>query len=353
MRIGIFDPYLDTLGGGEKYILDIASYFASDNDVFIFWNDTSIKKRWEERFNIKSDNINITENIFLSKSNLLKRFFQTRCYDVIIYMSDGSIPFLFSKKNILIFQFPVHGINGKSLINDFKLKRINAVICYSTYVKSIIDKQYGFRSRVLPPYVDLQIAKNTEKENIILNVGRFTDGINAKKQEVLIDEFKRLYDSGIKNWKFVLIGSYLRDDEAFVRKIKDKIKQYPITLLANVSYDKLVEHYQKAKIYWHATGFGENLEKHPEKAEHFGISTVEAMRAGAVPVVINAGGQREIVENGKSGFLWNSLEELLGKTKDLIMREELWKKMSTSAIERSKIFNKNRFCNELKKIINE
>lgn len=351
MKIGIFDPYLDTLGGGEKYILNVANCFAQDNDVFVFWNDISIRKKWEERFNIKSNNINITENIFSSKSNLLKRFFQTRCYDLIIYVSDGSIPSLFSKKNILIFQFPAHGINGKSLINYLKLKKINAVICYSTYVKSIIDRQYGFRSRVLPPYIDLQITKNLKKENIILNVGRFTAGINAKKQEVLIGEFKKLYDNGVKNWKLILIGSYLQNDEVFVEKIKNKIKQYPIVLLTNASYDKLLSYYQKAKIYWHATGYGENLEECPEKAEHFGISTVEAMRAGAVPVVINAGGQREIVENGKSGFLWNSLGELLDKTKDLIMGEELWRRMSGSAIERSKIFNQNKFCNDLKEIM--
>ena len=48
--------------------------------------------------------------------------------------------------------------------------------------------------------------------------------------------------------------------------------------------------------------------------EHFGITTVEAMAAGCVPVVINKAGQREIVEDGVSGFLWNTWGELKDRT---------------------------------------
>ena len=351
MKIGIFDPYLDTLGGGEKYILDIATCLEKDNEVFIFWNDPLIKNKWQKRFNISSENINIAKNIFSNKNNLFKRFIQTKDYDLIIYMSDGSIPLLFGKKNILIFQFPIPGINGKNLVNRIKLKKIDSIICYSDFVKSFIDKQYGFKSKVVPPYVDSPIAKDLRKENIILTVGRFTKGINTKKQEILIDEFKKLYDEGITSWKFVLIGSYLPGDEDFIEKLKNKIIKYPISLLANIPYDELSSYYQKAKIYWHATGFGEDLDKYPEKAEHFGISTVEAMRVGVVPVVINAGGQKEIVIDSKSGYLWDTLEDLMTKTNNLIKDNDLWEKMSKAAIKRSKMFSKDIFCNNLRNII--
>lgn len=351
MKIGIFDPYLDTLGGGEKYILDIANCLVQDNEVVIFWDEPLIKKEWKKKFNIGSENINIAKNIFSKKTNLFKRFFQTKDYDLIVYTSDGSIPLLFGKKNILIFQFPIPCINGKNLINKLKLKKIDSIICYSNFVKSFIDRQYGFKSKVVSPYVESPIVKDVGKENIILTVGRFTKGINTKKQEILIDEFKKLYDGGITNWKFVLIGSHLPGDEDFMQKLKNKIKKYPISLLTNISYDELSNYYQKAKIYWHATGFGEDLDKYPEKAEHFGISTVEAMRAGCVPVVINAGGQREIVEDGKNGYLWNTLGEFLERTTNLIMNKKLWEAMSINAIDRSKIFSNDRFCKYLKNII--
>jgi glycosyltransferase involved in cell wall biosynthesis len=104
-------------------------------------------------------------------------------------------------------------------------------------------------------------------------------------------------------------------------------------------------------LYWHAAGFGENINVYPEKAEHFGISTVEAMGAGCVPVVFNAGGQKEIIEDNKSGYLCNSMEDFISKTNALIKDENLLKKMSVSSAKRSKMFSGNRFCSELKNII--
>ena len=65
----------------------------------------------------------------------------------------------------------------------------------------------------------------------------------------------------------------------------------------------ILNEYKLAKIYWHASGFGEDLETHPEKAEHFGITTVEAMINGLVPIVIDAGGQKEIVVQDRWVFM--------------------------------------------------
>ena len=91
--------------------------------------------------------------------------------------------------------------------------------------------------------------------------------------------------------------------------------------------------------------------KYPEYAEHFGISTVEAMGAGAVPVVINAGGQKEIINDEESGFLWNSLDDLIEKTQLLINDEKLWLQMSQQSNKKAKDFAGDRFCDELYKIL--
>ena len=81
--------------------------------------------------------------------------------------------------------------------------------------------------------------------------------------------------------------------------------------------------------------------------EHFGITTVEAMAAGGVPVVINAGGQSEIVEHDKNGFLWKTEEELIKLTVRLIEQEGLWRKLSHEAQKRSKKFSKEVFCKKI------
>ncbi len=352
MNIGIFDPYLDTLGGGEKYILEFAECLSSDNQVSLFWNvdqEEHIRRNAKERFNLSLKKINFTNNIFNSKTSLASRLLITRKYDVIFFVSDGSIPLLLSKKNILLFQFPVNWVKADSFLNRIKLKRISKVICYSNFVKKFLDKTFSINSFVLPPYVDISFPKS-KKENIILSVGRFTRGMNTKKQDILIDIFKKI-SFRIKGWKLVLIGSVLPEDKDFVDFLRKKSRDYSIEVLTNVSSGELRRFYAKARIYWHASGFREDLERHPERAEHFGISTVEAMAGGAVPIVIDAGGQKEIVENNVSGFLWTSVNEFIEKTEKLISGKDLWKKMSEEAVKRSKRFSKDRFCREVKELL--
>ena len=44
----------------------------------------------------------------------------------------------------------------------------------------------------------------------------------------------------------------------------------------NCPFEELIKLYEKAKIFWHGAGFGENENLNPEKMEHFGITTVSA-----------------------------------------------------------------------------
>ena len=53
-KVALYDPYLDTLGGGEKYILSILEVFAEQGyEISIFWDKNltkEIKKRFAFRF---------------------------------------------------------------------------------------------------------------------------------------------------------------------------------------------------------------------------------------------------------------------------------------------------------------
>ena len=75
------------------------------------------------------------------------------------------------------------------------------------------------------------------------------------------------------------------------------------------------ELFASSSIFWVATGLGEDEEKAPWLFEHFGITTVEAMAAGCVPVVIDKAGQREIVRHGTDGYRWTTLAELEALTR--------------------------------------
>lgn len=356
MKIGIFDPYLDTLSGGEKYMLTIASCLSFSNEVYLFWDPSKaqeIKEKAHNKLGIDISSVKFSPNIFSSKQSPISRIIKSKEYDKIIYLSDGSMPFVLSKLYIH-FQFPVEWVKVNFLKTKIKLSRTNGVFCNSKFTKSYIDKKFNIDSKVLYPSIEDKTSKDVKKENIILHVGRFgidREGANYKKQDIMIKVFKEMVDKGLKNWKMVLVVGISDYDKEKVKKLKQEINNYPIEIIENPSNEILWEYYAKSKIYWHASGFGEDLINHPEKAEHFGISTVESMGAGNVPVVINAGGQKEIVENEKSGFLWDSLYEFQKKSKLLIDNDKLWKDMSEEAKRRSKVFENGNFCKELEEII--
>jgi glycosyltransferase involved in cell wall biosynthesis len=353
VKIGIFDPYLDTLGGGEKYMLTAAECLSKNHEVFLFW-DTNVSQDADKRFGIDISKIKITKNIFSLKVPLLERILESMKYDRIFYLSDGSIPIVFPKKLFLHFQFPVDWVNAKSIPNKLKIQHINKIICNSNFTKSYIDKSFGIESIVIyPPSSGEFNIQNTKKENIILSVGRLSflaDGTTFKKQEFMIETFKKLVDNGLKNWKLILVISFRKDQEKDLKKIKDLINKYPVIIEENVENKKLTELYSKSKIYWHAAGFGEDIKNHPEMAEHFGIATVQAMEQGSVPVVINSGGQKEIVMDGDNGFLWNDQNDLVEKTLKVIKSETLMNEISKKAQKRAKDFSKNMFCKKVSEI---
>lgn len=193
-----------------------------------------------------------------------------------------------------------------------------------------------------------------EKEKMILTVGRYNkigEHDDFKKLEDMMRIFKSLCDTGLREYRFTLVVTYKEKDSKEIDRLSALCEGYPVDLLLNVSHENLVTLYQKAKIYWHAAGLGEDLINHPERAEHFGISTVEAMSAGAVPLVINAGGLPEIVKDRDNGLLWTDEEDLIQKTNELIHNEMMWKELSGKAIERAKLFTQEAFYRSVNRIV--
>jgi len=356
MRIGIFDPYLDDLGGGEKYMMTIAECLLKNHSVDIFWDNENDLKNLLKRFPLDLANVRIVKNIFNPQTSTLKRLIETKKYDAIIFLSDGSLPLVLSKKLFIHIQQPLESMQSKGILDRIKISRVNQFFCNSEYTKTFIDKKFHLKTSILYPPVSL-FPKDLKKENIILHVGRFRikniKNDDYKKQSVMINAFKEMVTKGLKDWKFVLAVSVQDKDKDTFEAMKKTASGFPIEFLINKNNDELWETYSKAKIYWHASGFGEDLEKNPEFAEHFGISTVEAMGSGAVPVVINAGGQREIVSEGVNGFLWDTIDQLQSKTLKLISDKEMLIKLSKQAVESSKRFSKEKFYQNVNDVISK
>lgn len=337
-------------------MMTIAQCLSENHSVDIFWDNEKDLKELKQRFPLDLSKVKIVPNIFSSHVSIFKRLFLTKKYDAIIFLSDGSLPLVLSKKLFVHIQQPLKIMQAKSLLDKLKIARVNSFFCNSQFTKSFIDQKFHLKSVILYPPVALY-PKNIKKENIILHVGRFrvknVKNDDYKKQAVMIKAFREMVTNGLKDWKFVLAVSIQEKDKEAFDTMKKSAAGFPIEFLVNKSNDELWEIYSKAKIYWHASGFGEDLEKNPEYAEHFGISTVEAMGAGAVPVVINAGGQKEIVNEGENGLLWDSIGELQAKTLKLINDRPLLDKLSKQAIESSHKFSAENFYQTLNNLILE
>lgn len=353
MNIGIYSPYLKTLTGGEKYIFTAASCLSSEHKVSIFWDDPGILEMASKKFDLDLSKVTVVPNIFAKQNSFLKRFISTFKYDRILYLSDGSIPIV-ACKLLIHFQFPVEWLNTNSFVFLFRKSRISKIICNSHFTKRFIDKKFNASSFVLYPPASTNREKLGDKEKLILTVGRFSilpNGTDFKKLAMLVESFKLFQKKRLKGWKMAIVTSVQDEDLDSYKKFESDIKSSYITLFRNADHKQIVDLYKKATIYWHASGFGEDLSKYPERAEHFGISTVEAMSYGQVPVVINAGGQPEIVKDNENGFLWSTQEELIKATHKVAVDHDLFVKIQKNAIDSSKRFTKERFCEELSHLI--
>jgi glycosyltransferase involved in cell wall biosynthesis len=342
MRAAIYNQYLDTLGGGERYTIEFAKVLAEIGyDVDVEWGEKDILSKLQNRFGIKlPSNIKVVNSINKGKD-----------YDVCFWVSDGSIPNLMARRNFLHFQVPFKDVNGRSLINKMKLFKVEKIICNSNFTKNVIDNEFGVDSIVLYPPIDVSSLKSKRKENFILYVARFSNLLQSKGQDILIREFKKLLNSGINDYKLILAGGVEVGADEYVKSLEKSTLKYPIEIIKSPKFSELKELFGKAKIFWSASGFGVNEFKNPEKVEHFGMTLVEAMSAGCVPVVSNVGGHKEIIVNGVSGFLWDNQNTLIKKTVRLLTEKGLMSKMSREAKKRSGDFSvsifKEKICKEI------
>lgn len=351
MIAAIYDPYLDTLGGGERYAMTFGlALLDMGFEVDIFWDDTKIQEKIEKRFGMHLSKFNFLPNVFSSRNFLGTGFF-LKNYHVAFMISDGSIPFMTTKNNILHFQVPFRNTRSMNLANRIKIRRIHNIVCNSHFTKKIIDEEYSTNSKVIYPPVDTLKITPGKKQNIILYVGRFSQLLQNKRHDILIESFKSLIDQGLNDWKLVLAGGSEVGRTEKVDDLRSVSENYPIEIIENPTFPQILNLYKKSKIFWQATGYGIDENKHPERVEHFGISVAEAMSAGCAPVVYPKGGIPEIVDDKINGFNWFIPKELTEITFKLITNPQLTNQISAKAREKAQKFSVSVFKSQVRKLI--
>jgi len=313
-RLAVYNRFWNTLGGGEYRAAVLAKALTSIGPVELIGEEDFSIPTLEEQFNI---DLSRCCKIKLSQSQLHDPSTTGR-YDVFINSTYHSELVSYAKLSVYIVSFP-HELVGREQEARSFLKSYQLFLANSNYTREWCQRYWGVEAETLYPAIQ-GFAKNivsvASKKKIILNVGRFFWYGHCKKQLELVKIFQRLYDSGRlgSDWRLVLTGQVQAGHEDYFAVVRKTAEGYPIDIYPNVSRNELDQFYADSAIYWHATGLNEDLNRHPDRAEHFGITTIEAMQHGCVPVVIRAGGQPEIVEEGKQGFLFGNEAELMHKT---------------------------------------
>jgi glycosyltransferase involved in cell wall biosynthesis len=352
-KIIVYDPYLDTLGGGEKYILTIAKLFDDlGYEVDVAWDNPDIALEFDKRLNISFKHLRIIPNFFTS--SLGTKLQLTRQYEYLFYMTDGSYFPSRAKHNFIYAMVPNQKLYPQSLSTRLKLYNYEYIV-HSNFCKKIIDKWIRKESHLLYPIVDNDYLENipSNKEKIILSVGRFFKQLHSKRHDKAIEAFKKLkQNSSFTQYKLLLIGGLKKEDEEYFQELKSLANNDPnIIFLPNEPYKSVRSYFLKAEYYWLFTGYGESDETNPMAVEHFGITPLEAMASGCITFAYNGGGPKEVIEDKKTGFLFNTIDELMGEMKEIADKTAQKKTIQQKALDLVKSkFTYNRFKQNALKI---
>jgi glycosyltransferase involved in cell wall biosynthesis len=170
-----------------------------------------------------------------------------------------------------------------------KMMLNSTVLTNSEFSQKAIFKAFGVDSIVLHPPVDVDVFRNVclssnIRDDSILVVSRFHP---TKKIENAIRLAKLLRQNEV-GIRMNIVGNMPPDGTGYFNYLRRLVRHYHledfIRFEINVRYDRLLDLMRRSKVYLH-----------PLPGEPFGISTVEAMSAGMIPVVPDIGGHTEFV----------------------------------------------------------
>jgi len=199
------------------------------------------------------------------------------------------------------------------------------LVSNSKFIQDSIKRNFSKDSTVIYPPVELKIFQNdVKKEKSVLTISRYSQ---EKNLEFALDVVMDI------DAKYTVIGNTkTRVNELYYDNLTSKIKEQKktdILLLKNIERNKVVESLKKSKVYFHAS------------PETFGISVVESIAAGCIPIVPNNSAHQETVPMKELRYDPNDKKDAQGKMEKALAGDynELIKPLEESV----KIYDKTIF----------
>jgi glycosyltransferase involved in cell wall biosynthesis len=380
MKIGIYNGYVapNAVGGSEYYTAVLAEALVRSHAVEVIHHTPGFTVQRLAEFsdtNLEGVGLRLvpfTEYAGGSFRNPWRRFRRARDwlatvsepYDLFINLTHFLPPFCHASQGVLMVLFPFqlppsHPGGEQPLANQGPLwRRLDRLfdrwewnermasyrlkIAISEFTRKWTKRYWGIDCRLAYPPADNHFSV-CPKEDLILSVGRFHVEWHTKRQAEMVSAFRELEEAGLAGWEYSCVGGLMECREAdcaYFQEVCDMAAGGPVEVVANLARCQVRKLYERAKVFWHAAGYGQDESSQPALTEHFGIAVADAMAAGCVPIVINKGGLREIVQHGVNGFLWDTLEELKAYTLQVARDERSRQRLSEAARARARVFSR-------------
>lgn len=358
--VGVFSPVLNWCGGQEWVAVNIINALKENGHQVVVLTDSPLNhNKFDRIFNKK---VTIDQQVilplrFFSPTNyhniytdLIRSIvLKSKCDVLIDTFSNAVLPGVnccyidypllkrmetklpLMRNKIYFYPYKNYLISRK---NEIKKK---LVFVNSKFTADAVKTEIGVVPKVLYPSVSndilnhSKIGKGTQRTNNVTTVAR----ICPQKRLELIPYIAKLTNKDIC---FTIAG--LLDSKETLRLLlkisKDLGVSERVRIITNVKREQLVKILLNSKAYLH-----------PKKDEHFGISIVEAMALGCIPVVHNSGGPKEFVPQNQRFNNIHEAAEILEKVVYNWCSQE-----SEQTSQDAKKFSENRFSKQFIKIFN-
>lgn len=308
MIVGVFSPVINWCGGAEWVAVNIINGLKEHGHQVIVFTDKPLNQaKFRHVFNkdVLADQQMVFPFHFFNSTNYHNIYtdairilmLKSKCRVVIDTFTGALLPGVetayihhpllkkvetaLPKKRNKVFFYPYENylsFNRRSI--EKKL-----VFANSDFTAQAIKAELGIKPYVLYPSVSNELLSSSksdlerQRENTVITVARICP---QKKLNIIpqIAQFTK------KDITFLIVG--LLDSKEALNSIIRLSRQLKVSerikIMPNVERKQLRKMLLNSKVYLHTT-----------TNEHFGISIVEAMACGCVPVVPNSGGPKEFV----------------------------------------------------------
>ena len=349
IKVVMLGPYLYEMGGVTMHIKKITKYLSYREDIEMHLitignknektkignlNIHMIKKSLPYPFSIPSLVWFLKHKIIELNPDIVHAQGSFAPYSTAAALVRTKYPTLLTAHGILAKELKFHkGINFIFILfihkpnERYVVSKISNIIAVSLHVKNVISDMTQSQISVIQNGIDFEDIHNVQPHKSIEYPSiLFVGGLSKVKGIDTLLNAVPIIRKKILNLCLYVAGSGPEEN-----KLKELVKE--LNIEENVNFLGYVSEIEKYSYYKSA-----DVCVFPSIYEPFGIVLLEAMACGKPVVASNVGGIPFVVEEGKTGLLFESgnVEDLADKIMTILKNEELREKMGEAGRERAK-----------------